>query len=60
MATRFHERLAQVRLQPRPAAARDWRAAFADAALRQRLHRVVLLLVPVVGVGVLGLYLWRR
>ena len=49
MAARFHERLAQARLKPRSTPARDWRAAFGDAAFRQRVHGVGLMIVAVVG-----------
>lgn len=79
MATRFEQEFARTTLQSRSNVARDWRTAIRDAAFRQRLHGVVLVLVSVVGVttgllvaglgdgtlagagmGVYGLYLWRR
>ena len=49
---RFHERLAQVTLRPRPTAPRDWRAAFAAAAFRQRACGLALMLVSVVCVSI--------
>lgn len=59
MATRFEERFAQTRLRSPGRVAGDRRPAIGDAAFRERLHGVVLMLVSVVGVTTGGLVVGR-